>query len=135
MSQGSPGQDVEPDLYLVQPGSMSGSVVEVDQRMSGKPAIMLGFVGDEVVKNYVKLGIGILSHNAVDEVEEVTSALAPVMGHLDLSCVHLKRSEGSRSPVPLVLVIMPPFRFYPPPHQVTCAPAHSTPVPLQIPSP
>ena len=46
-------KDAEPDLHLIEPGSMSGSVMEMDVGVSGQPPIMLGFMGVEVVKDYM----------------------------------------------------------------------------------
>ena len=79
--------------------------------MAGKPTVMLGLMSDEVVQHHVKLGIGIVGHYTVHEVEELPSPLAAVVGHTNLAGMHLKGSEEGRSPVPLVLVSMPPHRL------------------------
>ena len=81
--------------------------------MAGKPTVMLGLMSDEVVQHHVKLGIGIVGHYTVHEVEELPAPLAAVVGHTNLAGMHLKGSEESRSPVPLVLVSMPPHRLEP----------------------
>ena len=42
--QNSSGQNAEPHLYLIQPGGMSGCVVEVDQGVAGQPTVVLALV-------------------------------------------------------------------------------------------
>lgn len=46
-----PPQNAKPAFHLVQPGSMSGSVVEMDVRMSSQPPVMLGFMCVEIIQN------------------------------------------------------------------------------------
>ena len=53
-SKRPPPQNTEPALHLVQPGSMSRSVMEMDIGMSGQPPIMLGFMGIEIIQNDVQ---------------------------------------------------------------------------------
>ena len=104
-------QDAEPDLNLVQPGSVRGRVVEVHRRMPSQPAVVLRFVGNEIVQHYVEFGLGIVRYHSVHEVQELPAPLAPVMGHLDQSSMHLQSSEEGCGSVPLVLVDMPSDSF------------------------
>src|SRR3990170_6493824 len=59
-AQHRPGEDAEPDLYLVEPRGVGGGVVELHVRVSGQPAVMLWLMGVEVVQNHMELGIGVL---------------------------------------------------------------------------
>ena len=66
-------QDAEPDLYLVEPTGTRRSEVEVHVLVPGKPPIMLGPVGVEVIKHNVDLLVKrIGSDKVVHEVQELT---------------------------------------------------------------
>ncbi len=50
-AQHRPGQYAEPHLHLIQPGSMGGCVVEVDQGVAGQPPVMFGLMSAQVVED------------------------------------------------------------------------------------
>ena len=58
MGLGISFQDREPDFDLVEPGSARRREVEVHVRMMLEPAVILGFVGVEVVEDDVDGRVG-----------------------------------------------------------------------------
>ena len=68
-------------------------------------------MSDEIVQHDVKLSMGIVGHNTVHEVEELPSALAAIVGHINLAGMHLKGSEEGGGPVSLLLVSVSPHRL------------------------
>jgi len=80
--QGRSSQDAEPDLNLIEPGSVGGSIVEVDLGMSRKPAIGLGFVGLQVVQDDVHLLVRIGSDDLVHEEQKLPPSATTKMSGL-----------------------------------------------------
>ena len=56
-------EDREPDLDLVEPGSVGRGEVEVNVVVPGQPQIPLGLVGLEVVENDVDLLVWVVGHH------------------------------------------------------------------------
>ena len=101
-----PSQDAEPDLDLIEPRRMSRGVVEMNQWVPCKPAVILGLVGDIVVQYHVQLGIGVLRHDPVHEAQELSTTLAAIVSHVDQPPMYFQGSEERRRAVTLVLVSM-----------------------------
>ncbi len=76
-------EDAEPDLNLVQPRSVGGSVVEADTWVSGKPPIVFGLMGVEVIQDNVQLLVRVERDNTVHEVQDLPTATVAVMIGVD----------------------------------------------------
>ena len=74
VAQNSSGQNAEPHLHLVQPGGMGRCVMEMDQGVAGRPTVVLGLMGAQVVQYDMQLRIGMLGYHAVHEVQELADA-------------------------------------------------------------
>ena len=98
------GQDGEPNLDLVEPGGARRREVEVHVRMTVEPAILLGFVGVEIVEDDVDLPLGMLGHDPVHEIEELDAPAAAVMLGADLAAGDVEGGEQGGGAVPLVIV-------------------------------
>jgi len=74
------GDDVEPDLDLVEPGTIRGRVVHMKARTRGQPAShFLVFVGGVVVDHPMK--VQSFGHLSVDQLEELEKLLMPMARH------------------------------------------------------
>ena len=107
-SQGLTPQDTEPDLDLVQPGGMSRRVMEMHQWMLGQPAVMLGLMGVEVVKDDVKLFVRVLGHHPIHEVQELATPAAKVVSHFHHTRSHFKGRKQGGGAVALVFMAESP---------------------------
>lgn len=101
-------QDAKPDLHLVEPGGMGRRVMEMDLGMLGRPSVVLGLVGIEIVKNNMEFRVRILGYDLIHKVQEIPAAATSVVGDMDLASCHFERSEQCRGAMALVLVAKSP---------------------------
>src|SRR5271165_6940704 len=83
-------EDTAPDLDLIEPRGVGGSVVEVDVFVALQPAVMFGFVGIEIVENDMDLLLGIGAADAIHEIQELHPAAPLVRARLDQSGGHFQ---------------------------------------------
>ena len=76
--------------------------MEVDQRMALEPAVLFGLVGVLVVQHDMNLAARVLSHDLIEEVEELTPSAAAVVACLYLSGDDVERGEQGGGAVPLI---------------------------------
>jgi len=69
--------NIEPDLHLIQPGSIGGSIVHVEARSGGQPAPYFLVLMGGVVVHY-QVDIQVRQHIGIDMVEEPQKFLMPV---------------------------------------------------------
>ena len=105
--EGCPSENAEPDLHLIEPGSMGGSVVKVDQGMAGQPPVVFGLVRVQVVHDHVQLAVGIMRHELVHEVQELTASASGVVASVHESRGHLQGSKEGRGAMPFVFMAKP----------------------------
>ena len=105
--QGSTRQDAEPDLDLVEPGSVGRDVMEVDIGMPSQPPVMLGLMSIKVIQDNVQLLVGVLSDQTVHEVQELTPAPAAIVAYRHRPSGNLQGSEEGGGPVAFVFVAEP----------------------------
>jgi hypothetical protein len=74
--QGPAGQDGEPDLDLIEPRGVGRGEVKMDVFVAGQPAIVFGLVSIQVVKDDMNFPVGMVSDDAVHEVQEFDSPTA-----------------------------------------------------------
>ena len=105
-SQGRASKDAEPDLHLVQPGSMGRREMEMDIGMRYAPEIDLGLVGGEVIEDDVDLFARVVSDHFIHEAEELSAALALEVTYLDHAggYSYVQGGEESGRAVPFVFV-------------------------------
>ena len=60
-----PAQDAEPDLDLIEPGSVRGREVKAHPRLRPQPAILLGLVGGKIVEHDVDFAVRMLGENLI----------------------------------------------------------------------
>ena len=108
-AQYPPGQDAEPHLHLIQPGGMSGCVVEVDQGMAGQPPVMLGLMSAQVVEDHMQFRFGMLGHNPVHEVQKLPAPAPLVVTHCYGPSMDFQGGKEGGGAVALVLMIMPSY--------------------------
>lgn len=102
--------DGEPDLDLVEPGSVCGRVVEVHVPVPRQPAIAPRLMSGEVVEDDAERAIGIRRNDAVHEVEELDAPPSLVMLADHLAGGNVQRGEQRRGAMPLVVVRLPGYR-------------------------
>lgn len=97
-------EDAEPALDLMEPGTVGGRVVEVDQGMALEPAVALGLMRVEVVEHNRDLPVRVLRDDLVEEVEEVEKLAPPppVVARLHLSGDAVERGEQRGGAVPFI---------------------------------
>ncbi len=103
-SKGLPPQNTEPALHLVQPGSMSGGVMEMDIGMPGQTPVVLRFMGIQVIENDMQLCVGIESDDTVHKVQELPATAVRVMAGWHQSGGHFQGSKQRGSSMSLILV-------------------------------
>ena len=82
---------------------MGGCVVEPDVRVASQPAVVLRFVGIQVVQDDVEFGVRVQRDEAVHEVEELSASPPTVMADMGDAGVDFQcREQGGRA-VTLVL--------------------------------
>src|ERR1044071_6857527 len=102
--QGAALEDGEPDLDLVEPGTVGRGEVQADVGMAGEPALALGLVGRKIVEDDVDLLARIGRDEAVHEVKELDAPAPLVMAGSDLAGEHVERGKQGRGAVALVVV-------------------------------
>ncbi len=78
-SEGLPPQYAEPAFHLVEPGGMGRCVMKMDLGMLSQPAIVLGLMGRQVVKDNMEFSVGILGHDLIHEVQKLPAAATSVV--------------------------------------------------------
>src|SRR5271166_7060258 len=100
-------EDTEPDLDLMEPRGVGGSVVEVDVFVALQPAVVFGFVGIEIVENDMDLLLRIGAAEAIHEIQELHAAATLVMAGLDQSGGHFQGGKQGGSAVPRIVMRKP----------------------------
>src|SRR5208337_3313085 len=100
-------EDTAPDLDLIEPRGVGGSVVEVDVFVALQPAVVFGFVGIEIVKNDMDLLLGIGAAEAIHEIQELHPAATLVMARLDQSGGHFQSGKQGGGAMPLIVMRKP----------------------------
>jgi hypothetical protein len=77
IGQGPARQDGEPDFDLIEPRGMGRSEMKMDVLVAGQPAI------NQVVEDDMSFPVGMVSDDAVHEVQEFDSPTALVMAGFD----------------------------------------------------
>lgn len=104
-------QDGEPDLDLVEPGTVGWSEVKSNIGMACEPAFALELMGREIVEDDVDLLARIGGDGAVHEIEELDAPATLVMAGGDLAGEHVERGKqgrGSVAPPRRVRALYPP---------------------------
>ena len=68
--QGPARQDGEPNFNLIEPRGVGRSEMKMDVLVAGQPAIVFGLVGIQVVEDDMNFAVGMVSDDAVHEVQE-----------------------------------------------------------------
>ena len=100
-------EDREPNLHLIEPGGCSRLEVEMHVRMPLEPALILRFVGVEIVDDDVKCRLRIAGNNLVHKVEELDAAAAFLVSGHHLACSHFEGREQRRGSVARVVMAVP----------------------------
>ena len=98
-------QNAKPAFNLIEPGSASVRKVQMHVGMALEPAVVLGFVGIEIVENDVNflfLAVGV--YDAVHEIQELPASPTSVMTGIDQSSGDFECCEQRRRAMPFVFV-------------------------------
>src|SRR5215468_1599238 len=68
--QGFGGENGEPDLDLIKPGSMGRGKMEMDVLVPRQPSVVFWLVGIEIVQNDMDLAGRMIGNHAVHEIQE-----------------------------------------------------------------
>jgi hypothetical protein len=72
-------------------------------RVTLGPAVVLGFMGFEIVENDMELCVWTTGHKLVHKLEKLDASAVLLVGSLDhLACRHFQRCKQRRGAVPLV---------------------------------
>ena len=88
--QGAARQDGEPDLDLIEPRGVGRREMKMDVLVTRQPAIVFGLVGIQVVEDDMNFPVGMVSDDAVHEVQEFDPPTALVMAGFDQTGGHLQ---------------------------------------------
>jgi hypothetical protein len=101
-------QNAKPAFNLVKPGSVGRRKVEMHVGMALEPAVVLGFVGIEVVEDDVNLFflffLSVGFDDAVHEIQELPASPTFVMTGIDQSSGGFERREQRRRAMPFIFV-------------------------------
>ena len=109
--EGGAGQDREPAFDLVEPAGIGGSEVKENVGMTRQPAVVLGFVGVEIVEDDVDLLLRVVGNQIIHEVQELTPPAAFVVPSFDLPRGHFERRKERRGTMSFVGVGKPHHRL------------------------
>jgi len=70
--------------------------------MALEPAVLFGLVGVQVVQHHMNLAARVLTHDLIEEVEELAPSAAAVVACLYLSGDDVECGEQGGGPVPLI---------------------------------
>ena len=83
---------------------MGWGVMEVDMCMPSQPTVMLGLMGSEIIQHHMEFRLGVLGHDPVHEVQELSTPPAAEVPHMHQSTMDLQGGKERSSPMALVLV-------------------------------
>src|SRR5512139_720117 len=104
-------QKAEPDLDLIEPGSMRGYKMKMDLRMTLDPMVPFGFMGTEIVHNHMGFLIRMFRNDLVHKIQKLPAATAVVMIRFHLSRGHVQGSKQGTRPMASILMVGPGQRF------------------------
>jgi hypothetical protein len=93
------GQDLEPDLDLIEPGGVGRRVVEMHVLVALQPHVVLWLVRGEIVEDDMDFALRMGGDDLVHEVEELDAPASLVVTADDFAAGKIEGGEQRRRPV------------------------------------
>ena len=106
-----PTENAKPAFDLIEPRRVSRREVEMNLRMALQPAVILGFVGVEVIQHHVDLAVGVGGHQLVHEIQKFPPPAAAIVSRPHLASRHIQGGKQRRRAMALVTVTEAIDRF------------------------